>query len=104
MQAAGCTPSGLPECHARMLTNGAPFSLVDRSDIVDTVQGGTRVRELMIAQLESRHMPLAPETIDEEARTDLLSWLNAGAYAVESQACVADDAGGDQVMEHEESE
>jgi 3-deoxy-D-arabino-heptulosonate 7-phosphate (DAHP) synthase len=75
---------------------------VDRSDIVDTVQGGTRVRELMIAQLESRHMPLAPETIGEEARMDLLSWLYTGAYAVESQSCAADDASSDQMTQHEE--
>ena len=104
MQAAGCTPSRLPEMPCADAHERRAFFSSDRSDIVDTVQGGTRVRELMIAQLESRHMPLAPETIDEEARMDLLSWLYAGAYAVESQSCAADDAGGDLVMEHEESE
>lgn len=74
------------QCHTRPPRNGAPFSLVNRSDILDS-RSGRIIRELMIEQLEVRRMPLAPVKISDESRTILLEWLRAGAPAVSPQTC-----------------
>jgi hypothetical protein len=73
-------------CHQNPPIRGAPFPLVTRSNIVRVGPDG-QIRELMIAQLEARRMPLFPETIDEGSRTILLAWLHAGAPAIEPREC-----------------
>jgi len=74
-------------CHSKPPQNGAPFPLVTRSNIVRMTPDG-QIRELMIAQLEARRMPLTPETIEEGDRTILLEWLADGASALtEPRSC-----------------
>ena len=80
------------QCHARTPLNGAPFPLVTRTDIL-TMRSGGIARDLMIAQLVAKRMPLAPVTIEDEQRATLLAWLQDGAVAVTSQSCL--DAGAD---------
>lgn len=80
------------QCHARVPLNGAPFPLVTRTDILTTRPGGI-ARDLMIAQLQAKRMPLPPVTIDDDQRATLLAWLQEGALPVTSQACL--DAGAD---------
>jgi hypothetical protein len=82
-------------CHTRPPRRGAPFSLVNRSDIVRIGPSG-QIRVLMIEQLEARRMPLSPETIDDDSRAVLLDWLRAGAPAVPPTSCLdggLDDGG-----------
>lgn len=78
-------------CHARPPRNGAPFPLVNRSNIVKRASDGRPLSEHMIEQVEARRMPLAPVTIDDGSRAILLDWLRAGAPAVPAQQC--SDAG-----------
>lgn len=91
------------QCHSRPTKAGAPFSLVNRSDIV-ALRGSVETRQLMIEQVTSGRMPLAPATIDDADRSVLLAWLEAGAPASEPDACegepdagtdASDDAGSD---------
>ena len=78
------------KCHTKPPRNGAPFPLVTRSNIVRTTPDG-QIRELMIQQLETRRMPLAPETIDEGSRTILLEWLTDGAVPLSEPRSCADE-------------
>lgn len=80
------------QCHSNPPTRGAPYPLVTRTDILTTRSGGV-TRELMIAQLKARRMPLPPVTIEDGQRAALLQWLEDGAVAVKPQSCV--DAGAD---------
>ncbi|HKQ69925.1 MAG TPA: hypothetical protein VJT73_11330 [Polyangiaceae bacterium] len=75
------------KCHTQPLLNGAPFPLIDRSDIVRIQKDGVEVRAAMIAQLETGRMPLTPETIDDVSRGQLLNWLRAGAPAEPPHSC-----------------
>jgi hypothetical protein len=74
------------QCHTRPMQNGAPFPLVNLSDIL-AERSDSVVLELMIAQLESGRMPLSPVTIEDGDREILLSWLRSGAPSVDPQAC-----------------
>lgn len=86
-------------CHQNPPIRGAPFPLVTRSNIVRVGVDG-EIRQLMIQQLDARRMPLAPETIDEDARTILLDWLKAGAPATSPQTCSnLEDASGEDASE-----
>ena len=76
------------QCHSAPTKNGAPFSLVRRSDVLV-------VRLDMIAQLEAKRMPLTPVTIADEDRQALLGWLTNGAPAVSPRRCELSDAGDD---------
>lgn len=80
------------QCHTRPMKNGAPFPLINRSDILAT-RDKQIIRDLMIQQVESGRMPLKPVTIDDASRQALLEWLKAGAPAVSPQTC--EDAGTD---------
>ena len=75
------------QCHTRPPRNGAPFALVNRSDIVSD----DAIRLDMIAQLESEHMPLPPVTIEDTDRAVLLEWLEGGAPAVPATSCERND-------------
>jgi hypothetical protein len=77
------------QCHTRPTRNGAPFSLVNRSDILAATRGSV-IRQLMIEQLEARRMPLSPVTITDDQRNTLLGWLKEGAPAVSPQDCPSD--------------
>jgi hypothetical protein len=81
--------------------NGAPFSLVNRSDIV-ALHDGTEVRAMMIAELEAKRMPLAPVTIEDSDRDVLLEWLRLGAPAVSAQTCA--DGGTEDAGEPEDAQ
>ena len=75
------------KCHSKPPQNGAPFPLVTHSNIVRATPDG-EIRELMIAQIEARRMPLTPETIEEGDRTILLEWLRDGALPLtEPRSC-----------------
>lgn len=76
------------QCHTSPTRNGAPFSLIHRSDVL-------AVRRDMIEQLEARRMPLTPVPIDPDDRQLLLDWLKQGAPAVSPRRCELSDAGGD---------
>lgn len=76
------------QCHSLPTKNGAPFSLVRRSDVLVE-------RKEMIAQLEAKRMPLTPVTIADEDRQVLLDWLKAGAPAVTPRRCEPADSGVD---------
>jgi hypothetical protein len=80
------------QCHTNPQKNGAPFPLINRSDIVEHVYYGVVVRELMIQELTAGRMPLAPVTISDEDKATLLGWLNGGAPAEHQDHC-DDDAG-----------
>ena len=80
-------------CHQAPPIRGAPFPLVTRSNILRVGPDG-EVRELMIAQLEARRMPLAPETITDESRATLLAWLRAGAPAEDPPSASCEEADG----------
>lgn len=84
------------QCHARPPLNGAPFPLVNRSDIL-AMRGGAVVRDLMIEQVKARRMPLSPVTITDAQREVLVDWLEEGAPAIPSQGCTRpeEDAGSD---------
>ncbi len=84
------------ECHTRPTKNGAPFPLVNRSDVF-APRAGTVVRLMMIEQLEAGRMPLSPVTINAEDKKTLLEWLESGAPAVSPRRCEpdAEDAGSD---------
>jgi len=75
------------QCHSRPPKNDAPFPLVRRSDVLRRGRNGNTVRELMIVELESGAMPLAPVTMTAEARATLLSWARDGAPSVVPQTC-----------------
>jgi mono/diheme cytochrome c family protein len=79
-------------CHQRPPIRGAPFPLVTRSNIVRIGPDG-EIRLLMIQQLETKRMPLVPETIEDDARATLLEWLHAGAPAASPSSCETADAG-----------
>ncbi|AKU98396.1 hypothetical protein AKJ09_05060 [Labilithrix luteola] len=74
------------QCHSLPTQNGAPFPLVNRSDVL-AERSKSVTRELMIAQLESGRMPLRPVTIEDGDREILLDWLRAGAPSVSPRAC-----------------
>ena len=78
------------KCHTKPPQNGAPFPLVTRSNIVRVTSDG-QIRELMIQQLETRRMPLAPVTIDDGSRTILLEWLKDGAVPLSEPRSCADE-------------
>ncbi|WP_394831479.1 hypothetical protein LVJ94_33705 [Pendulispora rubella] len=75
------------QCHARPTKNDAPFPLVRRSDILRRGRNGSTIAQLVIAQLESHAMPLAPVTMEAAARETLLSWVRAGAPGVTAMTC-----------------
>lgn len=79
-------------CHSFPTQNDAPFPLVTYSDIMIN-RGEGITRDLMIAQLNARRMPLAPVTITDDQRDTLLAWLESGAPAAQADACA--DAGTD---------
>ena len=81
------------QCHTRPPLNGAPFPLVNRSDIL-TLREGRPIREIMIEQIEFEKMPLAPVTMTSQQRAILVKWLRDGAPAVEAQACLPTEDGG----------
>ncbi len=80
------------QCHTRPMKNGAPFPLINRSDIL-AMRDMSVIRDLMVQQLEAGRMPLRPVTIDDASKAALLEWLKAGAPAVAPQSC--EDAGVD---------
>src|SRR5215470_12403902 len=77
------------QCHTRPQRNGAPFALINRSDILNVYEGAV-IRDLMIQVLDARKMPLAPVTIEDDQRDTLLGWLRSGAPNVPPTTC--DDA------------
>lgn len=74
------------QCHANPPLNGAPFPLVNRSDLF-ALRSGSVVRDLMIEEVEAGRMPLAPVTITAADRKTLLDWLKAGAPSVSPRSC-----------------
>jgi hypothetical protein len=84
------------QCHTKPMKNGAPFPLINRSDIF-APRFGSVVRLMMIEQLESGRMPLSPVTITAEDKETLLTWLKSGAPAIAPRACEpkSEDAGND---------
>lgn len=86
-----CTPRRVlvqvcQQCHARPAKNGAPFPLERRSDVF-ALYGDIEIRELMVAELGARRMPLAPVTIENGDRETLLVWLENGAPAAAPSTC-----------------
>jgi hypothetical protein len=79
------------QCHSQPPTRGAPFPLVNRSDVL-VVRSGVVVGKLMIEQLEAGRMPLSPVTIEEGQKATLLAWLRQGGPAVPPQSCPDSDA------------
>jgi len=93
------------QCHSDPPVRGAPFPLVTRTNILTQRSGGI-ARDLMIAQLLARRMPLAPVTIEDSQRSTLLAWLQNGAIAVKAQSCTepadaASDAAADADADRE---
>lgn len=78
------------QCHTKPQKNGAPFPLINRSDVVDNVYGGVVVRELMIEMVEAGRMPLSPVTISDDDKATLLAWLHAGAPIDHHETCEVD--------------
>lgn len=96
-------------CHTRPMKNGAPFPLINRSDIVVHSYGGVAVRELMIEEVTSGRMPLSPVTIGADEKATLLAWLHAGAPAEPNVTCdggvtVVGEADADAEAETEDAE
>jgi hypothetical protein len=87
------------QCHTKPQKNGAPFPLINRSDVVDNVYGGEVVRELMIENVTAGRMPQQPVTISDEDKATLLDWLNAGAPIDHQENCDVGDAGADAETE-----
>lgn len=74
------------QCHTRPTANGAPFPLQRRSDLFATY-GEVEIRELMVEEITTRRMPLAPVTIENGDRETLLVWLENGAPAAAPSTC-----------------
>ena len=77
------------QCHVRPPVNQAPFSLIDRGDILAR-RGESTIREQMIDQVERQIMPAPPAMITDADKTILLDWLKAGAPDVVPQECASD--------------
>lgn len=86
-------------CHMSPMQNGAPFPLVNRSDVVERTYGNRVVRDVMLEEVKAGRMPLRPVEIGIEDKEVLIRWLEDGAPAVPSDTCL--DAGADARSEVE---